>query len=114
LKNAPFCPISASCSSFNPQNTQCIPAVKTFAFLELEQKCTFFKGLTFRMMIRSPSASISTVSPGFRSKRFRMLMGITIWDLVLSRVVVMSDTSQSFNSGKFYLNDYNILLATNH
>jgi hypothetical protein len=41
-------------------------------------------------------------------------MGITIWDLVLSRVDVLSDTSQSFNSGKFYLNDYNILLATNH
>jgi hypothetical protein len=38
LKNAPFCPISASCSNFNPRNTQCIPVVKIFAFLELEQK----------------------------------------------------------------------------
>jgi len=38
LKNALFCPISASCSNFNPQNTQCIPVVKIFAFLELEQK----------------------------------------------------------------------------
>jgi hypothetical protein len=38
LQNAPFCPISASGSNFNPQNTQCIPVVKIFAFLELEQK----------------------------------------------------------------------------
>jgi hypothetical protein len=37
LKNTPFCPISASGSNFNPQNTQCIPVVKIFAFLELEQ-----------------------------------------------------------------------------
>jgi len=35
---APFCPIFASGSNFNPQNTKCIPVVKTFAFLELEQK----------------------------------------------------------------------------
>jgi hypothetical protein len=27
LQNAPFCPISASGSNFNPQNTQCIPVV---------------------------------------------------------------------------------------
>jgi hypothetical protein len=56
LQNAPFCPIPASGSNFNPQNTQCIPAcpvgpadrtgvVKIFAFLGLEQKLTFFKGL---------------------------------------------------------------------
>ena len=45
LQNAPFCPISASGSNFNPQNTQCIPAVKIFAFLELEQNWAFFKGL---------------------------------------------------------------------
>jgi hypothetical protein len=38
LQNAPFCPISTSGSNFNPQNTQCIPAVKIIAFLELEQK----------------------------------------------------------------------------
>jgi len=37
LQNAPFCPISALGSNFNPQNTQCIPAVKIFACLELEQ-----------------------------------------------------------------------------
>jgi len=37
LKNPLFCPITASGSDFNPQNTQCIPAVKIFAFLELEQ-----------------------------------------------------------------------------
>jgi len=37
LQNATFCPISALGSNFNPQNTQCIPVVKIFACLELEQ-----------------------------------------------------------------------------
>jgi hypothetical protein len=37
LQNAPFCSISALGSNFNPQNTQCIPVVKIFACLELEQ-----------------------------------------------------------------------------
>jgi len=37
LQNAPFRPISALGSNFNPQNTQCIPAVKISAFLELER-----------------------------------------------------------------------------
>jgi hypothetical protein len=32
-------------SIFNPQNTKCIPVVKNFAFLELEQKLIFCKGL---------------------------------------------------------------------
>jgi hypothetical protein len=38
LQNAPFRPISASGSNFNPLNTQCIPAVKIIAVLELERK----------------------------------------------------------------------------
>jgi hypothetical protein len=46
LQNVAFCPISASGSNFNPQNTQCIPSVKIFASLELEQNSTFFKGLS--------------------------------------------------------------------
>jgi len=37
LQNALFCPILALGSNFNPQNTQCIPVVKIFACLELEQ-----------------------------------------------------------------------------
>jgi len=37
FQNAPFCPISASGSNFNPRNTLCIPVVKIFAFLDLEQ-----------------------------------------------------------------------------
>ena len=37
LQDVPFCPISVSGENFNPQNTQCIPAVEIFAFLELEQ-----------------------------------------------------------------------------
>ena len=47
LQNAPFCPISVSGSNFNPQNTKCIPVVKIFAFLELEQNWAFFKGLAY-------------------------------------------------------------------
>jgi len=35
-----------SYSKLNPRNFQYIPAVKFFVFLELEQKLTFFKGLT--------------------------------------------------------------------
>jgi hypothetical protein len=45
LQKAPFCAISVSNLNFNPRNTQCIPLVKIFSFLELEQKRTFFKGL---------------------------------------------------------------------
>jgi len=37
LKNAPFWPISASDSNFNPRNIQYIPAVEIFAFLDLDQ-----------------------------------------------------------------------------
>jgi hypothetical protein len=37
LKNIPFRPISASDSKFNPRNIPYIPAVKFFAFLELER-----------------------------------------------------------------------------
>jgi len=53
LHNIPFCPISAeasqvpvSGSNFNPRNTNRIPVVKIFAFLELEQNWMFFKGLS--------------------------------------------------------------------
>jgi hypothetical protein len=45
LQNATFCPISASGSNFNPRNTTCIPVVKIFAFLDLEQKLAFSKDL---------------------------------------------------------------------
>ncbi|MEW6674164.1 MAG: hypothetical protein AB1427_20920 [Thermodesulfobacteriota bacterium] len=45
MRNALFCPISASGSNVIPRNTQCIPAVKIIAFLELEQNWAFFKGL---------------------------------------------------------------------
>jgi len=37
LGNAPFCPIPALGPNFNPRNTQCIPAVKIFACLDLKQ-----------------------------------------------------------------------------
>jgi len=47
LQKAPFCPIPASGSNFNPQNTKCIPVVKIIAFLGLEQNWTFFKGLDY-------------------------------------------------------------------
>ena len=38
LEKLPFCPITALGSNFNPQNTKCIPAVKIFVCLVLEQK----------------------------------------------------------------------------
>ena len=41
FQNVPVCPISASDSNFNPRNTQCIPVVKIFTFLDLEQTETF-------------------------------------------------------------------------
>jgi hypothetical protein len=58
LQNAPFCPISASGSNFNPQNTQCIPAcpvgladrtgvVKIFAFLDLEPRLNLQNGFNW-------------------------------------------------------------------
>ncbi|MCJ7687422.1 MAG: hypothetical protein MUO68_24375, partial [Desulfobacteraceae bacterium] len=40
-----FSPISASGSDFNPQNTQCIPAVKIFAFLDLAKNFSFSDSL---------------------------------------------------------------------
>jgi hypothetical protein len=49
LKNAPFCPIAVSGSNFNPRNTPFIPVVKIFAFLDLEQNETFFKGYAYMM-----------------------------------------------------------------
>jgi hypothetical protein len=45
LQNGTFCPISALGSNFNPRNIQYIHVVKIFAFLKLEQKSPFFKGL---------------------------------------------------------------------
>jgi hypothetical protein len=47
LQNAPFFPISASCSNFNPQNIQYIPLVKIIAFLDFDQNWEFFKGLEY-------------------------------------------------------------------
>jgi len=58
LQNAPFCPIPASGSNFNPRNTQCIPAcpvgpadrtgvVKIFAFLGLEPRLNIKYGFNW-------------------------------------------------------------------
>jgi hypothetical protein len=46
LQNGTICPISASGSNFNPRNILYIPVVEILAFLELEQKLPFFKGLS--------------------------------------------------------------------
>jgi len=45
LQNGTFLPISASGLNFNPRNIPYIPVVEIFAFLELEKKLPFFKGL---------------------------------------------------------------------
>jgi hypothetical protein len=36
-KTPPFAQFLCQAQNFNPQNTKCIPVVKIFAFLELEQ-----------------------------------------------------------------------------
>jgi hypothetical protein len=51
LQNGTFCPISVSCSNFNPRNIQYIPMVEIFAFLELVQKLPFFQGLQAGMNV---------------------------------------------------------------
>jgi len=58
LQNGTFCPISASGSNFNPRNIQYIPVVEIFAFLELEQKLPFFKGLIIKICV-NPCKSVS-------------------------------------------------------
>ena len=64
LKNILFCPTFASGSDFNPQNTKCIPVVKIFAFLDLEQNSTFFKGLLVPSRKLLPTAHfMSTKKP---------------------------------------------------
>jgi len=45
LRNGTFCPISASGSNFIPRNIQYIPVFEILAFLELEKKLPFSKGL---------------------------------------------------------------------
>jgi hypothetical protein len=70
LKNTPFRPISALGSNFNPQNTQCIPAVKIFAFLELKQNWAFFKGLNSSRMNEVPVISLSTTIDKTRLFKF--------------------------------------------
>jgi len=41
FQNVPFWPISALGENFNPRNTPCIPAVKIFTRLDLDQTETF-------------------------------------------------------------------------
>jgi len=76
LQNAPFCPISASDSNFNPQNTQCIPAcpvgpadrtgaVKIFVFLELEPRLNIKYGFNRAGKIEHSSK----VSPTFQAQK---------------------------------------------
>ena len=61
LQNGTLCPISASGSNFGtlvklqryPRNIQYIPVVEIFAFLELEHKLPFFKGLSILQRFRT-------------------------------------------------------------
>jgi hypothetical protein len=50
--------------NFNPQNTACIPAVKIFAFLELEQISSFMDGhyAIFYMKVNSVPYAASLVT----------------------------------------------------
>ncbi len=61
MKNAPFCPISASVSSIHPKDTSSgAPAVKIFGFLEPGQNWTFFKGLN--LVHGDPEAQVALAS----------------------------------------------------
>ncbi|MBU2622840.1 MAG: hypothetical protein KKD92_11035, partial [Proteobacteria bacterium] len=62
LHNAPFCPITASGSNFNPRNTQCIPVVEIIAFLVLGQNWTFFKGLASCQCVVVMNVSLPTAA----------------------------------------------------
>jgi hypothetical protein len=44
-KTPPFAQSQRQAQILNPRNIQYIPAVKIFAFLDLDQNWTFFKGL---------------------------------------------------------------------
>jgi len=66
LQNAPFWPISASGSNFNPRNIQYIPVVEIFVFLDLEQNRTFFKGLKkYLSRAKTPIYYVSLLLPSF-------------------------------------------------
>ena len=73
FQNVPFCPISTLGSNFNPQNIQYIPAVKIFAFLDLEQTETFWNWLTGQIIIPihliTFSLPASSLPPLHRNKR---------------------------------------------
>ena len=109
LKNVLFCPIPACRSAgryasglnFNPRNTQCIPVVEIFAFLDLEQNWTFFKGLLLytihgaeggtrtptglRPLDPEPSASTSSAtSASNRVEVFKIKIYITPQSLSIS------------------------------
>jgi hypothetical protein len=61
-----FSAISASGSDFNPQNTQCIPAVKIFAFLDLAKNFSFSDSLLvtghLEMLLTMGSKTIDRIS----------------------------------------------------
>ena len=62
----PFCPISASGSKFNPQNIPYIPAVKFFAFLELEENWMPCKGLLSSLGIYHKIIQFTCIFENFR------------------------------------------------
>jgi len=82
LQNAPFCPISASDSNFNPRNTQCIPVVKIIALLELEQKYAFFKGLYVRFVpqdLRALNLDLFTLPSDFDSLQIHQVLVLKLY-----------------------------------
>jgi len=68
LQNGTFCPISASGSNFSPRNIQYIPVAEIFAFLELEQKLPFFKGLY--CSVEAFKASLNSSAQGQQPRYF--------------------------------------------
>ncbi len=98
LKNALFCPISVSGSNFNPRNTQCMPVVKIFAFLDLEQNRTFFNGLNVFEILK-PVIIYYLYRPIFQlyaQRTYRYTLFITFVHVFLNKPEEIRDRDESY------------------
>jgi hypothetical protein len=83
-----------SSSNLNPQNTQCIPAVKIIAFLEFEQKSAFFKGLDTR-------EQINVLTRDEILKIFLEMVGVDKIPLI-NKAAIITVSNEEFGAGRLY------------
>jgi len=86
---------ASTSSNFNPRNIQYIPVVEIIAFLELEHKLPFFKGLRLITHIcstceRLPDTVRNFIVPNGREwvKKVKFFLKIPIAELKASRLCV--------------------------